>query len=204
MIQQLHQYTDTAVLVLHEIYGLNEHMEAVCNMFFEQGMDVYCPNFLSQESPFPIEQEKEAYGSFMQNVGFQHSTTIVLDHIQQIRSSYQHLYIVGFSVGATTAWIASSKTPMIDGMICFYGSRIRDYIGLDPVCPCLLFFPEQEASFQVSVLVDQLKKKDSVEVITLNAEHGFTNPNSSHYHAELTGHCNQKSIEFLNSISQKI
>lgn len=203
MIQRIHPHADTAVLVLHEIYGLNEHMETVCDMFFEQGMDVYCPNFLSQDSPFPLEQEKEAYGFFMQKVGFERSTKIAIDYVQQFRNSYQNLYIVGYSVGATTAWIASSKTQLIDGMIGFYGSRIRNYVELDPTCPSLLFFPEQEASFNVSTVVKQLEKKDKVQIVELKAEHGFTNPNNPHYQAEITSFCNQRIREFLKSISQK-
>ncbi|BCE10035.1 dienelactone hydrolase family protein [Bacillus paralicheniformis] len=53
--------SDTAVIVLHEIYGINRHMHDVCQLIAEQGFDVICPNLLNRDQPFEYAEEKAAY-----------------------------------------------------------------------------------------------------------------------------------------------
>ena len=48
-----------AVVLLHEIYGVNAHIEHYANEFIALGYDVYCPNFLQLEQPFPYEEEQQ-------------------------------------------------------------------------------------------------------------------------------------------------
>ncbi|MGV8905417.1 MAG: dienelactone hydrolase family protein [Acetobacterium sp.] len=38
--------SDSAIIILHEIYGINPHIASVCNTYFSKGYDVYCPNWL--------------------------------------------------------------------------------------------------------------------------------------------------------------
>ncbi|MDI5811330.1 DUF535 family protein, partial [Salmonella enterica subsp. enterica serovar Anatum] len=41
------------------------------------------------------------------------------------------------SVGATLAWL-SAASGLCDGVVCYYGSRIRQYLHLAPLCPTLV------------------------------------------------------------------
>jgi dienelactone hydrolase len=51
---------ETAVIVLHEIYGINSHIRNVYQTLSEQQMDVICPNLLGRNQSFQYEQENEA------------------------------------------------------------------------------------------------------------------------------------------------
>lgn len=45
---------ENAVIVLHEIYGLNNHIKQVCKELHNSGLDVYCPNFFEPRRTFLI------------------------------------------------------------------------------------------------------------------------------------------------------
>lgn len=38
-----------ALIVLHEIYGVNKFIEDVCVQYQKQDFDAYCPNLLDKE-----------------------------------------------------------------------------------------------------------------------------------------------------------
>ncbi|WP_429715178.1 hypothetical protein [Bacillus rhizoplanae] len=42
----------TTLLLLHEIYGINQHMEYVIHTFSSSTIDVICPNLLQRSSSF--------------------------------------------------------------------------------------------------------------------------------------------------------
>ena len=90
------------------------------------------------------------------------------------------MYLIGYSIGATIAWLCSGEDIMCDGIIGYYGSRIRDYMSITPKCPVLLIFPTEEKSFNVKELVISLKKWN-VTVHILRGKHGFSDPCSKNY-----------------------
>ena len=40
--------SDTVIIVIHEIYGLNQHMQGYCELLSNQGFDVICPDLLER------------------------------------------------------------------------------------------------------------------------------------------------------------
>ncbi|MFK4317908.1 dienelactone hydrolase [Bacillus sp. RC145] len=102
-------------------------------------------------------------------------------------NSYTHIGLIGFSVGATISWLCNNN-PRIDFIIGCYGSRIRDYVHIKPTCATLLIFPEQEASFSVSSLIQTLQQQNNplLEINQLHGEHGFLNPYTEKYNEHFT------------------
>ncbi|MDM5286210.1 dienelactone hydrolase family protein [Peribacillus frigoritolerans] len=174
--------SDTVIIVIHEIYGLNQHMQGYCELLSKQGFDVICPDLLERGRPFDYSQEDAAYRHFMENVGFTGAPYKIKDILSDIKDEYQKIFILGFSAGATVAWLCSEEE-CVDGIVGYYGSRIRNYAELAPRCPALLFFPLEEPSFNVDELISALESKN-VEVHKYMGEHGFSDPYHSKYHAE--------------------
>ena len=112
-------------------------MKDFCKSLGEQGFDVFCPDLLGRPT-FDYAEEHEAYRYFMDSVGFLHAKHQVDDVIDDMRNAYEKVVIVGFSVGATVAWLCI-EDGRIDGVVGYYGSRIRQFLELQPSCPVLLF-----------------------------------------------------------------
>ncbi|WP_027398882.1 dienelactone hydrolase family protein [Anaerovorax odorimutans] len=166
-----------AIVVLHEIYGVNQFIIEQCEKFIEAGYDVFCPNMIDRSS-FSYEESIEAYNFFMENVGFEVYKEIS-SFINQLNNKYDNVFIVGFSVGATIAWRCCENL-LCSGIVACYGSRIRDYIDINPICPMLLLFAKED-SFDVHTLVCQLQDKQYLSIIEFDAEHGFLDSYSRNY-----------------------
>ncbi|AWI04429.1 dienelactone hydrolase family protein [Clostridium drakei] len=168
--------SSSVIIVLHEIYGINQHIQKVCEKFSIKGYDIICPNLTNVNKPFNYNFQEEAYKYFTKRIGFDSAVSQVKQIVMEAKQKYKRVYLLGYSIGATIAWLCSSEEENIcDGIIGYYGSRIRDYIDITPKCPALLIFPKKEESFNVQELVIALKKLN-VDVYMLSGKHGFSDP----------------------------
>lgn len=179
MIEKITNHKN-ALIILHEIYGVNRFMEDVCTTYHMQGFDVFCPDML-QRKCFSYSEATEAYHYFINSIGFDYYKEME-QFIERIKLTYDKVFILGFSVGATIAWRCCENV-RCDGIICCYGSRIRDYSLLQPCCPLLLLFATQD-SFDVDSVINKLRKKSDIEMHKLKASHGFMDTYSKFFNKE--------------------
>ena len=172
---------ESVIIVLHEIYGINSHIKWVCEQYLAAGYEVICPEFVT---PSDYSREGEAYQYFVEHIGFPSMVHEVKTILMKVRTDYKHVFLLGFSIGATAAWICSETENAADGVICYYGSRIRDYQNITPKCPILQIFAKEEKSFNVPELANILGKKQFVNVHVLNGKHGFSDPFSESFNEQ--------------------
>ena len=164
----------TAVVILHEIYGVNRYMMDMCAHFHARGHDVFCPNMLGRESPFSYAEEAEAYAWFMDSGGFAVAGR-VCSLTAKLAAAYSRVFLIGYSVGATVAWIVGGKTACA-GVVCHYGTRIREHAGEKPSCPALLVCGTRDRSFPGEAVVSRFDGAPGIEVAVFEGEHGFCDP----------------------------
>ncbi|HEX3023192.1 MAG TPA: dienelactone hydrolase family protein, partial [Lachnospiraceae bacterium] len=170
--------SSTAILVLHEIYGINSFIKDICALYHKEGFDVYSPNLYGNEKCFSYENAEEAYRYFIHEYGFDIAKDMI-HLIKNLKKSYKKVIVIGFSIGATIAWRCSDSVEC-DAVICCYGSRIRDYLDVMPKCPTYTMFAEED-SFDVDKVCEQLAGRENVEILRLNAHHGFLDSYSTYY-----------------------
>ncbi|WP_258297202.1 dienelactone hydrolase family protein [Paenibacillus peoriae] len=187
--------SDTLIVVLHEIYGINQHIENFCSSLSDQGYAVICPNLLGKETPYDYSQEETAYTNFMDNIGFDRAFYHMESLLLSVRARYKKVFIVGFSIGATIAWLCS-KEKYVDGIVGYYGSRIRNYLEIAPHCPTLLFFPQEEPSFNVDELISTLDNRN-IRVHKFSGQHGFSDPYSPRYNVHSAQQSFKEMVEFF-------
>ncbi|MDR6999631.1 dienelactone hydrolase family protein [Neobacillus niacini] len=192
---QILKKSGNLIIVIHEIYGINQHIKNFCDIFSKQDFDVICPNLLEREQPFDYSQEEIAYRNFMENVGFSEAVLKIKKLLLDVKNDYQKIYIIGFSVGATVAWLCSEED-CLDGVVAYYGSRIRNYKQIVPLCPTVLFFPQVEQSFNVDELISNLDKKN-IEIHKFNGQHGFSDPYSTKFNEKSSQNAFNKMLNFL-------
>jgi len=193
---------NSLIIVLHEIYGINQHMEMVCGKYSLAGYDIMCPDLIGLDQSFSYDMQEEAYRHFINCIGFDQAFKQVKQLAVKARAQYRHIYLLGYSIGATIAWLCSGEDNLCDGVIGYYGSRIRDFTNTIPKCPVLLFFPENEKSFNVQELVDVLGKRN-MDVHILSGKHGFGDPFSGNYCDESFRESERLVDEFLRKYRGK-
>ena len=178
------QGKESAIIVLHEIYGINPHIKWMCKHYLAADYDILCPDFVKSRDYFDYSREGEAYQYFVKHIGFPSMVHEVKTILMKARTDYKNVFLLGFSVGATAAWICSETENAADGVICYYGSRIRDYLNITPKCPILLIFAKEEKSFNVLELACVIGQKQFVNVHVLNGKHGFGDPFSKQFNEQ--------------------
>ena len=182
---ELKQNANTCVILLHEIYGINEHISDYAQLFFENGFDVNVPNMLNRSEPFTYEEEALAYEHFMTNVGFIKAKAQINDLIVKIANEYEHIRIIGFSIGATIGWLCSENV-CVQKVVGFYGSRIRQYTEIKPTAETILIYGDKETSFNPADLKASLCLVSNVDVKIVEGLHGFADPYSINYNQSVT------------------
>ncbi len=198
MIELKHTKSDTAIILIHEIYGINQHMKSFCEFLSEQNFDVICPNLLGSDVPFDYSQEELAYNHFMENVGFENALRKIKAVLLDIKNKYKRIYVVGFSVGATLAWLCSEEES-VDAIVGYYGSRIRNFVSTTPKSPTMLFFPLEEKSFNVDELISILDKR-KIKIFKFSGQHGFGDPYSSKYNKESAQKAANQMVLFFQNL----
>ena len=189
--------SDIAIIILHEIYGINPHIKDICNYYSALKYDVYCPNLYNNNVFYRYIEYEIAYGNFNENVGFEVFEKIN-DLIDELKNQYRKILLIGFSIGATIAW-RCSESGKCDGVIGYYGSRIRDYISVTPLCTTLLLFSSQD-SFDVCAVVNKINKKENVLAKVLDGNHGFSDRYGGNYN-EISS---LKALEMTKEVIQHI
>ncbi|QSY49537.1 MULTISPECIES: dienelactone hydrolase family protein [Streptomyces] len=187
---------DTAVVVAHEIYGVNDHIIGVARMLRPYRCDVFTPSFLPSGFVYPREDERQAYREFMRSPGVMSMSQALVQFTGGLRERYRRVLCIGFSVGATSAWLASGAGA-VDKTVCFYGSRIRDHLDVQPAAPCLVVFAAQEPSFSAPAVAEKLAGRRDVMTEIYPCRHGFCDPGSPHYSAEHAHQAWESATRFL-------
>lgn len=188
------------VVLIHEIYGVNEHMKYMTDIITEWGIDVRCPNLLGKDQVYSYEEEEQAYENFMLNIGVEKGALRIKRYVEDLKIHYEKVYLLGYSVGATMAWLCSEDV-IINGIVGYYGSRIRDHMNIIPKCPTLLFFSDIEKSFNVQGLTQKIieSNNENISIKTFSAKHGFANPYSLQFEKQLFVHSLQLTRDFLTN-----
>ncbi|CFQ40943.1 Dienelactone hydrolase family [Yersinia frederiksenii] len=186
-----------AVVILHEIYGINHHIRREHDKWQGRGFDAYIPALFPHTTPFGYAQQDKAYRHFSENVGFDPTRVVAL--LTKLRAKYSKLLVVGYSVGATHAWLAA-RSDLCDGVICHYGSRIRQYSDIAPPCPALIIIARYEPSFDTLLMQQELEKLPLVQCVMFDTPHGFCDADSPAFNAELAHQASKKAAEFADTI----
>lgn len=167
------------LIVCTDIFGRTEALDQLLAPFVEYYQKVKKVDPYSGEYR-TFTDEDDAYRAFQRDCGLETLTdrlTLALESAQGTSD------LLGFSVGATAAWLATAQTHStpIRQAICFYGSRIRDYTDLEPQSPTSLIFPQREDEFSVEQIAQQLATKNRTEIVRTPYHHGFMNQDSRNY-----------------------
>lgn len=187
--------SNSAVIILHEIYGINSHIEDTCKKYYEFGFDVFCPKLFDENIVYDYKKEQEAYEFFYNTIGFDNSVLKVKNILIDLRKKYKFIYLVGYSVGATIAWLNSEN--YCDGCICYYGTKIRDYIDIEPKQPMLLLYLDDEKIPDMKNYIEKIDKYQNVDINLFQGKRGFADRYSCNYDHKNALMAWEKTLKFI-------
>jgi len=174
------------ILLLQEIFGVNEYLTAVADRLAGIGYVVLAPDlFWRIEPDSPLGQTDEAMGIAFERVGrfdFEVGVAdagLALDHLRGLTEVTGGAAVVGFCLGGTLAFaVAVASDP--DAAVSYYGSGVADALGGagEVSCPVLFHFGNDDAFIpneQPDAVEAAFAGREDVVLHRYDAGHAFDN-----------------------------
>ncbi len=164
------------VVVIQEIFGVNQHIRQVAERFAAFGYAVVAPAL------FDRAERNVELGYTQDDVGKGRECRMKLsdpDVMKDVEAAAGHLAgkklgIVGYCFGGTVAWWGATRTSKFAAASCWYGGGIPATKDERPNCPVQMHFGEQDASIPMTDVDAVRAAQPKVEVYVYNgAQHGF-------------------------------
>jgi carboxymethylenebutenolidase len=202
------------IVVIQEVFGVNEHMQDVTRRYAEEGFVAASPEIFHR-----FEQREVPYADIQTAMGLRNqlSADMVMTDVNATvdllngrpEVTKGQLGIVGFCYGGNVAYLAGTRNPAFKAIASYYGGGIAADNPAAPVnatdkiqAPIILFFGEKDQAIpmdQVQKIEDALKRGGKqYQLYTYpEAGHGFFCDNRPSYNAEAAADAWPKTIAFF-------
>ena len=194
-----------AVVLIQEIFGVNDHINNVAENFAKEGFITWVPDlFYRIEDNVNLSYDSKGIKkgkSLKEELGWELPTMDIISCIANLKVD-NNVATVGFCYGGTLSWNVACKAYGLDASVCFYGSQITNFLTKEPRCPAQIHLGQKDASID---LEDQNKiinfsKQPHIDVEVFkyeNANHGFFCDQRDSYHKESADLSYIRTLEFL-------
>jgi carboxymethylenebutenolidase len=188
-----------AVVILQEIFGVNDHICKVVDQYAAAGFVAIAPalfdrigrNIVTGYTPADVQLGR----GYMMQIKRQDALTDIGAAINVVRHAGK-VALIGYCWGGTLAWIAARTLP-VSAAVGYYVSRIGENLDGVPKCPMLLHFGERDANIPLSD-VEKARQLYPQGIFHLYpADHGFNCDARDAYDAPSAALAWQRTQDFL-------
>ena len=194
-----------AIVLIQEIFGVNDHIKDVAKKFSNEGFVTWVPDIyfrIEDDVNLGYSTDEIKKGkSLKEKSGWDLPTMDILSCIANLKVSY-NVATIGFCYGGSLSWRAAYTAYGLDASVCFYGSQIASFLDKNPRCSTLVHLAEEDPTINKE---DQKKiiefSKNKEPAITIhnykNADHGFFCDQRKNFNKESRDLAFKRTIEFL-------
>lgn len=191
-----------ALVVVQEIFGVNEHIRHVCDDFAQRGFYVIAPAIFDRAKPATELGYDKAGIETGLNLRSQIPLEKTLLDLQASAAALKHkkVGIIGYCWGGTLAWEAACKTRSFAAAVGWYGGGIAASRNQTPHCPVELHFGGQDQSIPHMDVAAIREAQPNIEIFVYDdAEHGFGCEARSSFNFDAYELAQKRSVHFLES-----
>lgn len=214
-----------ALILVHEIWGLNDHIKNVAERLSNEGYIVLAPDlfddteimgkispeiFANLQNPEKRHQAQAEMRDMMQPLS---TPEFAEEALAKLRSGFSYLTIhdhsdgnigaIGFCLGGTYVFHLATREPMLNATVVYYGQPPRPLKTVENIkSPILAFYGEKDKSLIAVLpeLEETMEKfnKDFTSVVYPDAAHAFFNDtNAAAYNRVAAEDSWSKALDFL-------
>ncbi|ODT88233.1 dienelactone hydrolase family protein [Phenylobacterium sp. SCN 70-31] len=202
--------TAPAVVVIQEIFGVNQVMRDITDGLAAQGYLAICPDlFWRIEPDIDITDQSEAewkkafelFNAFDTDLGVK-DLQATITAIRADAGSTGKVGSVGFCLGGKLAFLTATRTD-VDAAVSYYGVGIENLVGEAEKLtrPLLMHIAEEDAFVPKeaqAIIVKALKDHPQVEIHTYpGRDHAFARVGGEHYHAGDATTAGERTLAFF-------
>ncbi len=188
------------LLVIQEIFGVNQHIRGLCDKFAASGYLAVAPALFDRVEhgveygyqPADIEKGR----AIMQRVNLDNAMTDTKAALA-IAKEGGKVGIIGYCWGGTVSFAAACRVDGLAGAVSYYGGGVGNLVGEKPKCPVMFHFGDKDQSIPMDT-VEKVKQAYPDQALHVySAGHGFNCDERGSYDAESAKLALARSLEFL-------
>ncbi len=162
------------VVVVQEIFGVNDHIRRVAEGYAADGYRVIAPALFDRVRPGIELGYTDADIAEGRKIRGQLSFDQALADVEAARKALGdgNIGIVGYCWGGTVAWLAAARIAGFAAAASYYGGGIGQFAAEHPRCPTQCHFGEKDHAIPMSEVAAVRAANPGVEVYTYPAGHG--------------------------------
>ena len=166
-----------AVVVIQEIFGVNQHIREVTDGYAAQGYYAIAPKIFDRiERDIELGYEEADMGKGIELAFQKLDHAAALGDIQTaINAAGQHgkVGVVGYCFGGLMTWLSACTLEGVSAASSYYGGGVAGQMDKSPNCPTIMHFGELDAHIPMSDVEAVKSAQPDVPVYVYNADHGF-------------------------------
>jgi len=189
------------VVVVQEIFGVNQHIREVCDWFATAGYMALAPALFDRKQPgfesgYSEEEVRIARG-FLADPDFE-AFMRDTEAAKTYLGEHGPVAIVGYCLGGSIAFAAATRWHGLAAAVGYYGGKIAQMADAEPHCPTMLHFGETDHSIPMESVEEIRRKRPDVEIHTYPAGHGFNCDHRASFDADASRVAGERTLAFLD------
>lgn len=168
------------VIVIQEIFGLDQYVQADVARWSELGFEVLAPSMFDRQEPgFTAEHDPAGFETGRKYVfanGFENPMADVQACVDFLKARGP-VFLVGYCYGGAITWLAANKVAGLSAAASYYGGMVAQNASLTPACPVICHFGRKDQHIPADETKAAIEAaQPNVPVYIYEASgHGFNN-----------------------------
>ena len=190
-----------AVVVLQEIWGVNDHIRKVADSYAADGYVAIAPAIFDRVEPdlamdeYTNETRTRGFG-VMQKVNLDEAVLDIGATVDAV-SFAGKVGVIGFCFGGRLAWLAAARVQGLAAAVAYYGGGIPGMVEEKPRCPVILHFGEKDQHIPVASVQEFGRAHPTLPIFMYSADHGFNCDQRGSYDAPSARLARERTLEFF-------
>ena len=189
------------LVVLQEIFGVNQHIREVTDGFAAAGYLAIAPALFDRvERNAELGYAEADMGKARALRGAVDPAAAMLDIEAAVEAvaSAGKVGVIGYCWGGTLAYAAAVELNTIDAAVGYYGSGVAAMADSKPRVPVILHFGEQDHGIPMSDVEKVIAARPDVPVYTYPAGHGFNCDHRASFDSDSAALALRRTLAFLD------
>ena len=173
------------VIVLQEIFGLDQYMVRDTERWGELGYEALAPSLFDRQEPgFVAGHDAEGFATgraYLQANGLENPINDIATCLDFLKARGP-VFVVGYCFGGSLAWLASAKLGDLAAASSYYGSLVIPHAHEVPRCPVIFHFGALDQHIPVDKVKEFAAARPELPVYIYDADHGFNNADGAAAH----------------------
>ncbi len=192
-----------SIVVIQEIFGVNQHVRNVVDGFAESGYAAIAPQLFDRnvrdvELGYEEKDIAEGFRLAFNESSREHVLMDLQSAVEEI-GKYGSVGTVGYCWGGLLSWVSACSLRGLAASVVYYGGGIANELDKTLSCPVMMHFGELDSMIPMDQVESIRKANPDSEIYTYPADHGFNCDHRDSFDAQSASLAQQRTLAFFEN-----